>query len=150
MALNFIIIHGRLTRDPELRQTASGIEVCNFTVAVDRPKNKEGERITDFFACAAYRERAQLIANHFSKGKEIIVTGRMQSRRFTDRDNVERTAWELTVDSFDFCGSKNEAGVSVPGADVTAAPSYMPDRYKATPVPAPKLDELSDEDDLPF
>lgn len=147
MALNFTIIHGRLTRDPELKQTAGGIEACNFTVAVDRPKNKNGEKAADFFSCAAYRERAQLIAHHFAKGREIIVTGKMQSRRFVDRDNVERTVWELVVDSFDFCGSKADGTAGSAKTEVVPTASYMPDAYAQG---APALEAISDDEELPF
>ena len=106
--LNCISIHGRLTRDPEVRQTPSGVSVCNFTVAVDRNYTKQGEdKQTDFFDCVAWRGLADMISKFFNKGKEIVVVGEMQSRKWQDKDGNNRTAWEIIASSVDFCGAKS-------------------------------------------
>lgn len=108
--LNNIVIHGRLVRDPEMKTTNSGVSVCNLTVAVDRSYNKQGEeKQTDFFNCTCWRGLAEMVCKHFHKGKEILLTGEMQSRQYTDKDGNNRTAWEIHVNSVDFCGSKNDA-----------------------------------------
>lgn len=104
--LNHIIIHGRITADPELRQTPSGVSVCNFTVAVDRSYARGEDRQTDFFNCVAWRGLADTISKFFPKGKEILLSGEMQSRRWEDDQGNKRISWELIADSFDFCGNK--------------------------------------------
>lgn len=106
---NTIVIHGRLASDPEKRQTATGVSVCNFSVAVQRDYEQNGERLCDFFNCVAWRGLADMICNHFGKGKEIVVHGSMQSRKWVDNDGVNRISWEIQADKVDFCGSKGES-----------------------------------------
>ena len=106
--LNHITIHGRLTADPELKQTQSGVSVCNFNVAVDRSYTKQGEeKQTDFFTVVCWRGLAELVSKHFHKGKEIIVSGEMQSRKWTDDNGNNRTNWEIMASTIDFCGRKS-------------------------------------------
>lgn len=107
--LNIITIHGRLVRDPEIKQTSSGVPVCRFTVAVDRSYTRQGEeKQTDFFDCVAWRGLADMIGKHFRKGKEIVVCGEMQSRKYTDKSGAGRIAWEISVNGVDFCGNRDE------------------------------------------
>ena len=106
--LNHITIHGRLTADPELKQTQSGVPVCNFSVAVDRSYKNGEEKLTDFFRVVCWRGLAEMIAKHFCKGKEILVSGEMQSHKYKDNDGNDRIAWELKADTVDFCGNKSE------------------------------------------
>ena len=109
MALNFSAIHGRLTRDVEVRRTGSGISVANFTVAVDRDvKGQDGNKETDFFDCVAWRGTADFVSKYFHKGSQIIVAGKMQSRKWTDKNGQSRTSWELVADNIYFCGSKQD------------------------------------------
>ena len=111
--MNKIIIKGRLVRDPELKTAGSGIELCKFTVAVDRRKMKDKEQQTDFFDCTAFGNTGAAIAKYITKGREILVEGRMESSK-TDKDGVKRTWWGGTVDTFEFCGSRSDAPASVP------------------------------------
>lgn len=104
--LNFIIIHGRLTQSPELKKTQSGVPVCNLTVAVDRSYTKGEDKIADFFSVVCWRGLAEMVSKHFTKGKEIVVAGEMQSRKWVDEDGTNRTSWEIKADKVDFCGSK--------------------------------------------
>ena len=104
--LNTITIHGRLTKDVELKQTQSGVSVCNFTVAVDRSYSKGEDKITDFFTVVCWRGLADMVSKYFGKGKEIIVSGEMPSRRWVDQDDGTHIAWEIQAHSVDFCGSK--------------------------------------------
>lgn len=104
--LNTITIHGRLTQDVELKQTQSGVSVCNFTVAVDRSYSKGEDKITDFFTVVCWRGLADVVSKFFGKGKEIIVSGEMQSRKWVDNDGNNRISWEIQANSVDFCGSK--------------------------------------------
>lgn len=106
---NFIVIHGRLTADPELRQTQSGVSVCNFSVAVDRAYKQGEEKVADFFNIVCWRGLADMVAKCFSKGKEIVVSGSMQSRKWVDNDGSNRISWVIVADTVDFCGSKSSA-----------------------------------------
>ena len=109
MSLNHICIQGRMTRDPEMRKTGSGISVANFTVAVDRDmKGQDGNKETDFFDCVAWRATADFVCKYFHKGSQIVVSGKMQSRKWTDKDGKNRTSWEVQADNLYFCGSKQD------------------------------------------
>lgn len=132
MSLNHIDIQGRLTRDPEMRRTGSGISVANFTVAVDRDVNgQDGNKETDFFDCVAWRQTADFVSKYFHKGSQIIVAGKMQSRKWTDKNGQARTSWKVQTDNIYFCGSKQDnaqqGGHSVPGyaAPVGGYPETM-------------------------
>ena len=106
--LNRIVIMGRLTRDPELRYTASNIPVCTITVAVDRDFSRAGEqKEADFIDVVAWRQSGEFISKYFQKGRMIYVDGRLQSRKWTDRDGNNRTSWEIVADSVGFCGDKS-------------------------------------------
>lgn len=102
-----IFIHGRLTRDPELKEidTKNGSsKVCNFTVASDRQYGEEA----DFFDCAMFGKRAEVIEKFFQKGSEIVVSGEMQKQKYKNKDGENRYNWKCIVNNFDFCGSKKE------------------------------------------
>ena len=109
--LNKIIIMGRLTADPELRRTGSGIAVTSFTLAVDRDfSSKEGgEKETDFIDCVAWRNTGEFVANYFTKGRMAVVAGRLQIRIYTDKDGNKRRAAEVIADNVYFGDSKNSS-----------------------------------------
>lgn len=110
MALNRIIIMGRLTRDPDLRSTASGVAVASFTLAVDRDfAPKDGERETDFIDCVAWRNTAEFVSKYFSKGKMAVVDGRLQIRDWVDKDNNKRRTAEIVADNVYFGESKKDS-----------------------------------------
>ena len=149
-ALNFnqAILAGRLTADPEVKTTQSGISVTQFTVAVSRPKRKDDNADTsDFISCVAWKERAELVTKYFRKGSAIMVIGQIQTRTWTDNNNQKRYATEVLVDNIRFVDSKADAAQKSPTANGnTGAPSYIPDAYKA-----PNFEEVSaDDGDLPF
>ena len=102
--LNHITIMGRLTRDPELRRTNSGVAVASFTVAVDRDF---GEKETDFIDCVAWRQTGEFVNKYFSKGRMIVVSGRLQIRSWNDKDGSKRRKAEVIVDNVYFGDSKN-------------------------------------------
>ncbi len=108
--MNIIAIKGRLVKDPELRLTQSGISTCTITVAVDRYYKKDGEQTADFFDCVFWRQGADFISKYFTKGKEIIVHGEMQSRKYQDKEGNNRIVWEIQNCKAEFCGSKSELG----------------------------------------
>ncbi len=108
--LNRIILMGRLTRDPELRQTQSGVSVASFSLAVDRDfKNKEtGEKQTDFIDIVAWRNTAEFVSRYFNKGRMAVVEGRLQIRDWTDRDGNKRKSAEVVADNVYFGDSKRD------------------------------------------
>ena len=112
--LNHIVIMGRLTRDPELRRTGSGIAVASFTLAVDRDfgKNENGERETDFIDCVAWRQTGEFVSKYFTKGRMAVVSGRLQIRSWNDKDGNKRRTAEVVADNVYFGDSKrdNEGG----------------------------------------
>ena len=131
--VNKLILQGRLVADPELRQTTSGTHVCNFRVAWSE-KYKETETKL-FLSCTAWRGTGEMIAKHFSKGKEIILEGKLSTRSYTDKNGQDRQTTELTVERAHFAGSKADGG----GA------SYHPN------VSGAGFTEMEDDDgDLPF
>ena len=106
--MNIIAIKGRLVRDPEIRQTQSGVSVTNITVAVDRSYSAGGEKQTDFFDCVFWRQGAEFVSKYFKKGKEIIVTGEMQSRKWQDKEGNNRISWEIQNAHAEFCGGTSD------------------------------------------
>ena len=106
--MNIIAIKGRLVRDPSTKTTPNGVTVCNITVAVDRAFSSGGEKQTDFFDCVFWRLGAECVTQNSSKGKEIIVTGEMQSRKWQDKDGNNRISWEIQNAHAEFCGGKSE------------------------------------------
>lgn len=109
MAINQITIHGRLIATPELKTTPNGVEYCGITVAVNRNyKEADGTYGADFFNVDTWRATAKTVANYFTKGSEIIVTGAMRCDKFTDKDGNPRNAWKLQAQSIDFCGAKQQ------------------------------------------
>ena len=120
--LNTIALMGRLTRDPELRQTGSGISVCSFSVAVDRDhKGPDGQAQTDFFDCTAWRGTAEFITRYFTKGRLIAISGTLQTRRWEDRNGQKRTGTEIQVLSAYFCDAPKEERVLPAGDDIGQA-----------------------------
>ena len=108
--LNHITIMGRLVRDPELRRTGSGVAVASFTVAVDRDFGGRdgGEKETDFIDCVAWRQTGEFVSKYFTKGRMIVVSGRLQIRSWTDKDGNKRRTAEVVADNVYFGDSKRE------------------------------------------
>ena len=106
--LNHITVMGRLTRDPEIRHTASGTPCASFTIAVDRDfgKNENGEKETDFIDCVAWRNTAEFVSKYFNKGRMAVVSGRLQIRKWTDKDGNQRRSAEVVADNVYFGDSK--------------------------------------------
>ena len=110
MALNHIVIMGRLTKQPELRRTNSGVSVVSLTLAVDRDfKNQNGDRETDFIDVVAYRNTAEFLSKYFGKGRAAVVEGRLQIREWTDQNGNKRRSAEVVAESVYFGDSKNTA-----------------------------------------
>ena len=125
--LNKIAVMGRLTRDPELRHTESGVAVCSFTVACDRDyKAENAEREADFIDVVVWRSTAEFVSKYFAKGRMAVVEGRLQSRKWTDKNGQNRVAWEIIADNVYFGDSKpKDAGASE--GDFTLPDGFVPD-----------------------
>ena len=148
--LNKVVLCGRLTADPELKQTPSGVAVVSFTLAVNRRYQSRGadgapaQQQADFISVVAWRERAEFISRYFRKGSALCITGSIQTRSWQDQQGQKRYATEVVADEAMFVDSKNEAGAGGYNADTYNAPSY------SSPAAAPKFEELKTDDDLPF
>jgi single-strand DNA-binding protein len=162
MYYNRIILVGRLTRDPELRATPDGISVVRFALAVDRGMRAGEERQTDFFDIVAFRQLADNVANYVTKGRLVLVEGKLQTRSYTDREGNRRKAYEVIADTVRFLErpreGEPEAGVDMP-ASAAAAPAPPPpsrtvQRPAAAAPPAPEPDPMDepagDFDDIEF
>ena len=157
--LNHITLMGRLVRDPELRRTGSGIAVASFRIAVDRdyaPKDG-GERKADFIDCVAWRQTGEFISKYFTKGRMIVVDGRLEMRDWTDKDGNKRTSAEVIVDNAYFGDSKrdgeggNAYGGNTYGSYAPSAPASGFGGYSAPAAPASDFAMLDDDDaQLPF
>ncbi len=162
--LNHITIMGRLTRDPELRRTGSGIAVASFSVAVDRDFGGRdgGEKETDFIDCVAWRQTGEFVSKYFTKGSMIVVSGRLQIRNWNDKDGNKRRSAEVVAENVYFGSSKRDSdggnssysgsarGGNYGGSYSAPAPNYG--SYSA-PASAPASDFAMLEDDdaqLPF
>lgn len=160
--LNHIIIMGRLTRDPELRRTGSGLAVASFSVAVDRdwPNKETGEKETDFIDCVAWRQTGEFVSKYFSKGSMIVVSGRLQIRNWTDKDGNKRKTAEIVADNVYFGeGKKDKSNASTNAAipnPYASSPYYQPysSPFNSNGVKVATSDfaMLDDDDDavLPF
>ena len=150
--LNKVVLCGRLTADPELKQTQSGIAVVTFTLAVNRrfqsrTNDQAQAQQADFISVVAWRQTAEFISKYFKKGSALCVTGSLQTRNWQDQQGNKRYTTEVVVDEAMFVDSRNE-GAAAPGG-------YTPDAYAApsfsTPAgSAPNFEELKADDDLPF
>ena len=153
--LNHITIMGRLTRDPELRRTGSGIAVASFTVAVDRDFGSKdgGEKETDFIDCVAWRNTGEFVSKYFTKGRMIVVSGRLQIRQWTDKEGNKRRSAEVVADSCYFGDSKKESDSSSGsyGGNSYNAPGYNSPGYSTPAYPQSNFDLIEEDDaQLPF
>ena len=147
---NKVMLGGRLTADPELKQTQSGIPVASFSIAVNRRFGaKDGNQPqADFFNVTAWRATAEFVSRYFKKGSSIFVVGTIQNRSWTDPQGVKHYATDIVADEVSFVDSRNEGPAAGQG-------QYTPDAYTtpsySTPVDsAPKFEEIKGDDDLPF
>lgn len=124
--LNTITVMGRMTRDPELRYTQSQTPVASFTVACERDfAGQDQEKVTDFIDCVAWRTTGEFVNKYFHKGNMIVVDGRLQSRKWTDKEGNKRTSWEINADHCYFGESKRSDSAAEPRSDSNApVPDY--------------------------
>lgn len=138
--LNRVDLMGRLTADPELRHTQSGVAVASFRIAVDRDfKDKDGQRGTDFLSVVCWRQTADFVSRYLRKGRMAVVTGRLQVRDYTDRDGVKRYVTEIVADSVYFGDSRKDEDAQRPAQE--AGPGSAEQQWA-------ELED--DDDDIPF
>ena len=143
-SFNKVMLIGRLTRDPEMRYTTSGLAVTSFSIAVDRRnKNQQGEKQTDFFRCTAWRQSAEFVSTYASKGRLVAVEGRIELNKFTGQDGIEKQSADIVCDHVEIldsnreqgegggnsgAGGFNKGGASTPGGgQADAGNGYYPD-----------------------
>ena len=142
-SLNKVILIGHLTADPELKQTSSGVSVTSFSIGVTRRFTKQGEQPqSDFINIVAWRQLAEFISKYFRKGNAICICGSIQTRSWTDQNNVKRYSTEVVADEATFVERKSDRG---PADDMPMAPNFS-----SAPADAPKFEEIAGDDDLPF
>ena len=140
--MNKVFLIGNLTRDPELSETAGGVPVCHFSIAVNRNySSQDGERQTDFFNCTAWRAMAESIARYTKKGKKVAVVGSVQMRNYEDNQGVKRTAVDIIAQDVEFL-SPRDSGDSFDEVDETPRQS--------APKRKPVLQAMDDDSDIPF
>lgn len=148
--MNSICLMGRLTGDPELKTTQSGVSVTNFSVAVDRAfRSKDQERQTDFINCVAWRGTAEFITRYFRKGQRIAVQGSLQSRSYTANDGSKRTVYEVVVDNAFFCESKGGQTAGAPNYD-SQIPQVSEARPAFSTANTGDFEEILTDEELPF
>ena len=139
--MNKVFLIGNLTRDPELTETASGVPVCHFSIAVNRNySSQDGERQTDFFNCTAWRAMAESIARFTKKGKKVCVVGSIQLRNYEDNQGVKRTAVDIIAQDVEFLSPRDTEDSF---DDVSEAPRPQAKRK-------PVLQAMDDDSDIPF
>lgn len=138
--VNTVVLMGRLTADPELKQTPSGTSVTAFSLAVERSFAKAGEeRQTDFINIVAWRNTAEFVSRYFTKGMLVAVEGSIQTRRYQDKNGNNRTAFEVVASQVHFAEKKREQQ-----SGFTNQPAFIPANNEFTEV------AVDDDDDLPF
>ncbi len=152
--MNKVFLMGRLTADPEMRQTPGGVTVTSFTVACDRRFSKDGQRQTDFIRCTAWRQQAEFICKYFKKGSMICVIGNIQTRSWDGQDGKKQYSTDIVVDEVYFTGSKTETGTSGGNYQGGGFEQAQPQSNGAIP-DFDSFDALgfiadASEDDLPF
>ena len=142
--LNKVIVMGRLTRDPEIKKVNNDISVCSFSIACDRDivNKQNNERETDFFDVTAWRSTADFVGKYFSKGRMIVVVGRLQKRNYTDKDGNKRSAVDIIAENVYFGDSKKDGETSDTTSSVDSASQQQNGSYA-------KMGN-DNEDDLPF
>ena len=161
--LNHIVLMGRLTRDPELRRTGSGVPVTTFSIAVDRDFNNRetGQKETDFIDVVAWRQTGEFVNKYFTKGRMAVVSGRLQIRAWTDKEGNKRRSAEVVADNVYFGDSKRDSEGASSGSSYAGGGSYRsygasyaaPNAAPAAPG-APSASDFAmledDDSELPF
>ncbi len=147
-SLNIVILMGNLCADPELKKTPSGVSVCTFRLGVARQyKDADGNSVSDFVTCVAWRQTAEFVCRYFKKGASAVVQGALQTRNYTDQQGTKHTLYEVLANNVSF-GTAKGSGASVPAptdADAPPAPGG-----EAVPPAMPTFEPLGSDEDMPF
>lgn len=146
--MNKIFLIGNLTRDPELTETPSGVAVCKFTLAVNRPKTSDGEQQTDFFNCTAWRGVGENIARYSKKGEKLAIVGSVQMRSYEDNNGAKRTVIDVIVTESEFLTPKTS--VETPQNQTKPFPSINSTGAGKTSRNRPVLTPVDEDGDIPF
>ena len=152
-SFNKVILVGNMTADPELRQTAGGVSVCSFSIAVNRrfAKAEQGQQNVDFINIVTWRQQAEFVSRYFKKGNPILVCGQLQTRTWTDNQNQKRYATDVVADEVSFVGPATQNAPMAGGQ--APAGGYTPDAYGApafNSAPSANFEEIPNDGDLPF
>jgi single-strand DNA-binding protein len=148
--LNVVVLTGRLTADPELKTTESGVSLCNFSIAVERRYRSGEDRIADFINITAWRSSAEFVSKYFKKGQMIAIEGSIQTRRYQDKDGKNRTAFEVIANNVQFADfGKRENNSSPAGSPDVSVDGEDPLQTFSNSLP--DFTQVTDsDDDLPF
>lgn len=142
-SFNKVILIGNISSEVELKQTQGGTSVCSFNVAVNRYSKEPNEAKADFFTVVAWQSKAEFVSRYFSKGKPILVCGRLENRSWTDKNGNNRISTEIIAEEVSFVGSANESSVQAKSQPST----YTPSAYGGND---PQFEEIPDDGQLPF
>ena len=150
-SFNKVILIGNMTADPELKQTAAGVSVCSFSIAVNRrfAKTEQGQQTVDFINIVTWRQNAEFVSRYFKKGNPILICGQLQTRTWNDNQGQKRYATEVIADEVSFVASAAQTAAGMPQANT---PAYTPDAYGAPSFStgSANFEELPSDGDLPF
>jgi single-strand DNA-binding protein len=143
---NLVVLSGRLTADPELKTTPSGVSVCSFTIAVERRYKQGEDRQADFVNIVAWRQTAEFVSKFFSKGSMIGIEGSIQTRKYQDKDGKNRTAFEVVANNVQFIESKRSEG----NGEANSLPTPQNDPLAELQGRLDDFTEVGSSEDLPF
>lgn len=154
-SLNKVILIGNLCREPELKQTASGVSVCSFSIGVSRRyKGEDGSSVTDFPLIVCWRKTAEFVCRYFNKGDPIIIVGQLQTRTYEDLQGNKRSMTEIVADEVGFVAAQNAAqkSQSEQNQKRETQESYIPEQIPShvPDISAATFESIGDNDELPF
>ena len=152
-SFNKVILIGNMTADPELKQTAGGVSVCSFSIAVNRrfAKADQAQQNVDFINIVTWRQQAEFVSRYFKKGNPILICGQLQTRSWSDNQGQKRYTTEVVADEVSFVASAAQTAQS--GSGMAPAGSYTPEAYGApafNSAPSANFEEIPNDGDLPF
>ena len=153
-SFNKVILIGNMTADPELKQTAGGVSVCSFSIAVNRrfAKADQGQQNVDFINIVTWRQQAEFVSRYFKKGNPILICGQLQTRSWNDNQGQKRYTTEVVADEVSFVASAAQTA-SQGSSPASTGSSYTPDAYGApsfNSAPSANFEEIPNDGDLPF
>ena len=154
-SFNKVILIGNMTADPELKQTAGGVSVCSFSIAVNRrfAKADQGQQNVDFINIVTWRQQAEFVSRYFKKGNPILICGQLQTRSWSDNQGQKRYTTEVVADEVSFVASAAQTAAQNSAPQTPAGNGYTPDAYGAptfNSAPSANFEEIPNDGDLPF